>query len=440
MADPLGKRLKHAWNAFTGNDRDRLTEPEFFGSGYSYNASSVDRFTPRVANEQTTVSSIYTTISVAAAGVELRHVRVDDDDRFLEEIPSGLNECLTVSANIDQAARAFRQDVVWSLLKLGVIAIVPVDTVLGPSETGSIDIRSMRVGKITQWYPQHVKVEAYNEKNGLREEVVLPKSFVAIVENPFYSVMNEPNSTLQRLIRKLGLLDAVDEQSSSGKLDLIIALPYTIRSEARREQAEQRRKDIEMQLKGSKYGIAYTDGTEKVTQLNRPVENNLFNQVTYLTGQLYSQLGLTEDIIKGTASEAVMLNFMNDTIEPILDAIKEAMTRTFLTKTARTQGQTVKYFRDPFKLVPVQQMAEIADKLTRNEIATANEIRSVIGWKPSKDPKADELRNSNMPAPNDGSMPTEQSGMPPPQGGQPVQEETPEQISERVKGILQNGV
>jgi putative sterol carrier protein len=356
------------------------------------------RFT--IPNERSIISSIYTRLTIDVASVGIRHVRLDDSDRYLEDVDSGLNNCLTLEANMDQAAQAFRQDIVMTLFDKGVAAIVPVDTTINPSQSGAFDIQTLRVGEIVAWMPQHVRVSLYNEQIGRREEIVLEKKFVAIVENPLYSVMNEPNSTLQRLIRKLNLLDAVDEQSSSGKLDIIIQLPYVIKSEARRQQAEQRRKDIEFQLKGSQYGIAYTDGTEKVTQLNRPAENNLLTQVQFLTEMLYGQLGLTEAVMNGTADEKAMLNYNNRTIEPILTAIVEAMKRTFLTKTARTQRQSIMYFKDPFKLVPINDIAEIADKFARNEILTSNELRQVIGFKPAKDPKADKLMNSNMPQPN----------------------------------------
>jgi hypothetical protein len=353
------------------------------------------------SNERSIISSIYTRLGIDVAAVDIRHVRMDDNQRYLEDVDSGLNNCLTLEANLDQAARAFRQDIAMTLFDRGVAALVPVDTTINPSTSGSFDIKTLRVGEIVAWYPRHVRVNVYNEAIGRREEVTLEKKFVAIVENPLYAVMNEPNSTLQRLIRKLNLLDAVDEASSSGKLDLIIQLPYVIKSEARRKQAEQRRKDIEFQLKGSQYGIAYTDGTEKVTQLNRAAENNLLTQIEYLMKMLYAQLGLTEEVMNGTADEKAMLNYNNRTIRPILDAIVESMRRTFLTKTARSQKQTVLYFSDPFKLVPIGDIAEIADKFTRNEILSANEVRSVIGIKPSSDPKADELRNSNMPAPSE---------------------------------------
>jgi len=331
----------------------------------------------------------------------MRHVRLDDEKRYKEDIDSGLNNCLTVEANIDQAARAFRQDIALTLFDRGVAALVPVDTTISPETSGGYDILTLRVGEITQWFPQHVRISVYNEESAQREEITLHKTAVAIVENPLYSVMNEPNSTLQRLLQKLNLLDVVDEQSASGKLDIIIQLPYVIKSEARREQAEQRRKDIEFQLKGSQYGIAYTDGTEKITQLNRPAENNMMAQIEYLTQMLYGQLGLTEEVMNGTADEKAMLNYWNRTIEPVLSAITEAMIRTFLTKTARTQKQTVAFFRDPFRLVPIENIAEIADKFTRNEIMTSNEMRQVVGMAPHPDPKADKLMNSNMPQGSD---------------------------------------
>lgn len=390
----IGSRLKHAWNAFVDQDEKRITKSFDYGPAYS---NRPDRSRRYFHNERTIIASINTRMSMDAASTEIRHVRVDDNGRFLEEIKSGLNECLTVEANIDQAARHFRQDIFMSMVEKGVVAIVPVDTTLNPNVTGGYDILSMRIGEIMDWYPQHVRVRVYNEAKAIKEDVILPKKAVAIVENPLYSVMNEPNSTLQRLIRKLSMLDSVDEAASSGKLDLIIQLPYVIKSEARRTQAEQRRKDIEFQLSGSRYGIAYTDGTERITQLNRPTENNLWKQILDLTALLYEQLGLTPEIMNGTASEQAMLNYQTRTIEPLLDAVVEAMKRSFLTKTARSQMQSIEYFRDPFKLVPLNNIAEIADKMTRNEILSANEIRSFIGVKPADDPKADELRNSNMP-------------------------------------------
>lgn len=390
-------RIKHAWNAFSNEDDER----RIYSYG-DYGASSglrPDRARFRISNERSIITSIYTRLSIDVASVGIRHVRLDDQNRYKEDIKSSLNECLTLEANLDQASRAFRQDIAMTLFDKGVAAIVPVDTTLNPM-TSSFDIRTMRVGEIVGWYPKHVRLSVYNENRGRREEITLEKKFVAIVENPLYAVMNEPNSTLQRLIRKLNLLDAVDEQTSSGKLDLIIQLPYVIKTEARRSQAEQRRKDIEFQLKGSQYGIAYTDGTEKITQLNRPAENNLLKQVEYLTNMLYGQLGITEEVMNGTADEKAMLNYYNRTIEPVVSAITEAMRRSFLTKTARSQGQSVVFFRDPFKLVPINDIAEIADKFTRNEILSSNEIRSIVGIPPSSDPKADELRNSNMPEPS----------------------------------------
>jgi hypothetical protein len=330
------------------------------------------------------------------AAIEIKHVRLDEEKRYLEDIDSDLNNCLSLEANIDQTARAFEQDVVMSMLDEGCVAIVPVDTTLNPLKTGAYDIQTMRTGKIIQWFPEHVKVNIYNDKTGRREDILLPKKVVAIVENPLYAVINERNSTMQRLVRKMALLDFTDERTASGKLDLIVQLPYIIKSEGRRLQAETRRKDIENQLAGSKYGIAYTDGTEKITQLNRPVENNLMSQIEYLTSMLYSQLGLTAEILNGTANDATMLNYYNRTIEPIISAITDEMNRKFLTKTARSQNQAIKFFRDPFKLVPVANLADIADKFTRNEIMTSNEFRQIVGMKPSDDPNADELRNKNL--------------------------------------------
>lgn len=399
-------RLKHAWNAFLNQDPQARMQSYSAGS-VSYGGGRPDRVRFSTTNERSIISSIYTRLSIDIAAVELKHVKLDGDARYLNDVVSSLNECLTLEANVDQAARAFRQDVAMTLLDKGVAAIVPVDTTINPSESGSFQIQTLRVGEIISWMPKHIRVNLYNDATGRREELVLEKKFVAIVENPLYAVMNEPNSTLQRLTRKLNLLDAVDEQSSSGKLDLIIQLPYVIKSEARRQSAEQRRKDIEFQLKGSQYGIAYTDGTEKITQLNRPAENNLLNQIEYLTTMLYSQLGLTETVMNGTADEKAMINYYNRTIEPIITAIIESMQRTFLTKTARSQNQAIMSFRNPFKLVPISDVAEIADKFTRNEILSSNEIRQAIGFKPSKDPKADTLVNSNMPQANDTSTPSE---------------------------------
>lgn len=391
----------HAWNAFSNWEQRSPNLSQQYGIVQSFRP---DRNTLRITNERSIIASILTRMAMDVASIDLLHVRLDDDKRFLEEIDSGLNNCLTVEANLDQAARAFRQDIAQTLFDEGVAAIVPVDTTLNPNVTGGYDILTLRVGKITEWMPKHIKVDLYNEENGKRQQIVIPKKMAAIVENPLYSVMNEPNSTLQRLIRALNTMDTMDEKNAQGKLDLIIQLPYTIKSEARQQQAEKRRKDIEFQLTGSKYGIAYTDATEKVTQLNRPVENNLLQKVEYLTKMLYSQLGLTEEIMSGTADERAMLNYNNRTIEPVVTAIVEAMRRTFLTKTARSQRQSIVATRNPFRLVPVDQIAEIADKFTRNEIMTANEIRSVIGMRPADDPKADELRNSNMPQEEDSGL------------------------------------
>ena len=391
MEDTIRSRLKNAWNVFMNRDLSR----RFYdtGIGYSYRP---DRPMFTRGNERSIVTSVYNRIALDVASVDIRHVRLDENGRYLEDINSDLNNCLTLEANIDQTGRAFIQDVVMSMFDEGAVAIVPVDTSYDPEKTDSYKIYSMRTAKILEWKPRHVRVRVYNDRTGLKEDIVLPKSTVSIIENPLFAVINEPNSTMQRLIRKLNLLDSVDEQSSSGKLDLIIQLPYIIKTEARRQQAENRRRDIENQLSGSKYGIAYTDGTERITQLNRPVENNLMKQIEYLTSMLYSQLGITTSILDGTADEKTMLNYNNRVIEPILSAIADSMKRTFLTKTARSQGQSIEYFRDPFRLVPVNDIAEIADKFTRNEIMTSNEIRQIVGMKPSKDPKADELRNSNI--------------------------------------------
>lgn len=388
----IGSRIKRAWNAFLNRDPTRYYPPSD-GSGYTYRP---DR--PRLTrgNERTTVTSVYNRIALDVAAIDFKHCRLDENDRYMEDIDSGLNSCLTLEANIDQSSRAFVQDIVLSMLDEGVVAIVPVDTTLDPSKTDSYDILTMRTAKILEWRPTHVKVRLYNDRTGNKEELWLPKKSVAIIENPLYAVINEPNSTMQRLVRKLSLLDAIDEQSGAGKLDVIIQLPYAIKTEARRQQAEQRRKDIEMQLSGTKYGIAYTDGTEKITQLNRSLDNNLMKQIEYLTNMLYSQLGITQTILDGTADEKTMLNYYNRSIAPIVFAIADEMKRKFLTKTARTQKQTIMTFRDPFKLVPVNDIAEIADKFTRNEIMTSNEIRQVIGLKPADDPKADMLVNANI--------------------------------------------
>lgn len=385
-------RLQHAWNAFVYND-NTYVDPQNLGGLSTYKPDRV-HFSRGV--ERSIVTSVYNRLALDVSSIAIKHVRLDENGRFKEEVDSGLQNCLNVEANIDQTGRAFLQDVVMSMLDEGCVAIVPVDTTIDPAKSGSYEINTMRTGKILEWYPAHVRVRVYNDKRGIHEEIVLPKSAVAIIENPLYAVINEPNSTMQRLIRKLNLLDVVDEQTSSGKLDLIIQLPYVIKTDARRKQAEERRKDIEMQLSGSKYGIAYTDGTERITQLNRPAENNLMKQVEYLTSMLYSQLGLTQSIMDGSADDKTMLNYYNRTVEPILAAITDEIKRKFLTKTARAQKQTVMYFRDPFKLTPVVDLAEIADKFTRNEIMTSNEIRQIVGMKPATDPSADELRNKNL--------------------------------------------
>ena len=411
MALTIGERLSHAFNAF----RDRKEETAVLGAPYQSSWTSgsrpdTQRYTS-AKQERTILASITTRISVDVAAVDLQHVRVDENGQYTETINSGLNECLTVAANLDQEGSQFRQDMAFSLIDQGVIAIVPVDTAIDPRLPGSIDIRSLRVGKVVQWYPDKVRVQLYNEKVGFRQEVLVDKASTAIVENPFYNVMNETNSTLNRLVRKLNYLDAIDKQSSSGKLDLIIQLPYVIKSDARREGAEKRRQQLEEQLQGSRYGVAYTDGTEKVTQLNRPAENNLLKQVEYLTGQLYAELGLTDEVMRGTADEKTMINYYNRTIEPILRAIAEAMAHAFLTKTGRSQGQTIKYFRDPFALIDVNTIGDVADKMSRNEIMSSNEWRAVLGLKPSKEPGANELRNKNIPEQNPDSG-TEQVSAP----------------------------
>lgn len=388
---PLMDRLKHAWNAFRNKDPTNYVN---IGPGYS--GFRMDRMHFTRGNERSIVTSIYNRIAMDVAAIDIRHVRLDENGRFLEEIPSGLNNCLSLEANIDQTGRDFIQDIVMSMLDEGSVAIVPVDTDIDPTETESVKILTLRTGKVVGWYPKHVRVDLYNEETCRHEEVILPKSIVSIVENPLYAVINEPNSTMQRLIRKLSLLDVVDEKTSSGKLDLIIQLPYVIKTETRREQAEKRRKDIETQLAEGKYGIAYTDGTERITQLNRPVENNLMKQIEYQTNLLFSQIGMTQGILDGSADTETMLNYTNRMVEPIAAAIVNEMTRKFLSKTARSQRQRVSYFRDPFKLIPISQIAEIADKFTRNEIMTSNEIRQAIGMKPSKDPNADVLRNKNL--------------------------------------------
>ncbi len=403
MEMSFGSRLRHAWNAFTGNVQMNYRD---LGMSYSYRA---DR--PRMSrgNERSIVTSVYNRIALDVAALNVQHVRLDENGRFLSVIDDGLNNCLTLEANVDQTARSFIQDVVISMFDEGSVAIVPVDTTTDPNVSGSYDIQSLRVGQILDWYPQYIRARVYNEQTGRKEDIVVPKSAVAIIENPLYAVINEPNSTMQRLIRKLNLLDVIDEQSGSGKLDLIIQLPYVIKTEARRQQAENRRKDIESQLSGSKYGIAYTDGTEHITQLNRSVNNNLMSQIEYLTSMLYSQLGITQSILDGTADEKTMLNYNNRTIEPIISAIVDEMKRKFLTKTARSQHQSISFFRDPFKLVPVNEIAEIADKFTRNEIMTSNEIRQVVGMKPSEDPRADELRNKNLSEPSGSDQQSEET-------------------------------
>ena len=398
MEYSIATRLKHAYNAFMKR------APTWTPSGSSY---SVKPDRPRLSrgNERSIITTIYNRIAIDVAAIDIKHCRLDENRRYIEDVQSGLNECLSVEANIDQTGSAFIQDIVLSMLDEGVVAIVPVDTSLNPNITSSYDILSMRVGKITEWWPKDVRVELYNDSTGLKQEIILPKRQVGIVENPFYAICNERNSTLQRLKRKLSLLDITDEQTASGKLDLIIQLPYVVKTEARREQADRRRKDLEEQLSGSKYGIAYADGTEKITQLNRSLENNLLKQIEYLTEEVYSQFGITKEVLNGTADEKTMLNYNNRTIEPIVSAITEELRRKFLTKTARTQGQSITYFRDPFKLVPVNDIAEIADKFTRNEIMTSNEIRQVIGMKPSNDPKADQLVNSNISQPDENQQP-----------------------------------
>lgn len=403
MSETIGSRFKNAWNAFFNRD----PTPIFDNSG---NSSSYrpDRYRPTRGNERSIITAINNRIAIDAAAIPIRHIRLDEDGGYLNTIDSGLNNCLNLEANLDQTGRAFLQDVVLSMLDEGCVALVPTVTDVNPDYTDSYDIYEIRTGKITEWYPKQVKVEVYNDNSGRKQQILRPKRKVAIIENPMYSVMNEPNSTMQRLIRKLKLLDAVDEQSSSGKLDLIIQLPYVVKTETRRQQAENRRKEIEDQLTGSKYGIAYTDGTERITQLNRAVENNLLKQVEYLTSMLFSQLGITQTILDGTADEKTILNYRNRIIEPILSAIVDAMKVRFITKTARTQGQSISFFMEPFKLVPVSEIAEIADKFTRNEIMTSNEIRQIVGMKPSRAPQADELRNKNLNRSAEGTPKVEQ--------------------------------
>lgn len=424
MANTVTSRLKHAWNAFF--NRDPTEDFNVFGeASYSYRP---DRFRPSRGNERSIITAINNRIAMDVAAIDIRHVRLDEHDRYAETINSGLNRCLSLEANIDQTGRAFIQDATHSMLDEGCVALVPIDTDDDPNDTTSYDILTMRTGKITCWYPRHVQVEVYDDRTGIKKEIRMAKERVAIVENPLYSIMNEPNSTLQRLIRKLNLLDAVDEQSSSGKLDIIIQLPYVVKTEARREQAEKRRKDIEDQLSGSKYGIAYTDGTERITQLNRAAENNLLKQVEYLTSMLYSQLGITQSILDGTADSKTMLNYKNRIIEPIVSAFTDVMKVRFLTKTARTQKQSILFFHDPFKLVPVEDIAEMADKFTRNEIMSSNEIRQLIGMKPSDDPSADELRNKNL---NQATAVAQEKI--------DIQEKSNNGANTKIGGIIQNG-
>ena len=403
MSETFIDRLYHAYNAF----KNREDPKEFTYPNYGMSTSiRPDRHRLSITNERSIISSIYNRISIDVASVTIMHARKDENERYKETIKSYLNDCLSIEANLDQSGRELIQDIVISMFDEGCVAVVPVDTTLNPNITGSFDVLSLRVAQIIEWFPNHVRVKIYNEKKGYKEEITVSKRSVAIIENPLYTVMNEPNSTLKRLIRKLNLLDSIDEQSGSGKLDIIIQLPYVIKSESRREQAEIRRQQIETQLSGSKYGIAYTDGTEKITQLNRPAENNLMKQIEYLTNMLYGQLGITESIFDGTADESTMLNYFNRTVEPILGAICDGMTRKFLTKTARTQRQAVMYVRNPFKLAPVNTIAEVADKFTRNEILSSNDVRAIIGYKPSDDPEADKLRNKNInpPSPQDGNQ------------------------------------
>ena len=412
MATTIGTRLKNAWNTFVNQEEERQRDaPQIWTGGMSSYGARPDRVRTYSSGERTISASIYTRIAIDFASNDIRHVYLDENQRLKHYAKSALDNCLSLEANIDQDARAFKQDMIMTLFDKGCIAVVAVDTTSSPVESNSYDVLSMRVGEVVAWYPRHVTVNLYNDRNGKREEVTLTKESVAIIENPLYSVMNEPNSTLQRLIRKLNLLDMVDDQASSGKLDLIIQLPYAIKSEGRREQADKRRVDIEMQLKGSKYGIAYVDATEKITQLNRPAENNLLVQIESLTKKLYGELGITEEVINGTADEKTMLNYYTRTIEPLLESVTSNFKRTFLTRTARTQGQSIEHFRDPFKLVPINSIAEIADKFTRNEILTSNEVRDIIGRRPSEDPKANQLLNKNIPA-ADTVPPTDRGGLP----------------------------
>ena len=394
MGNTFVSRLKHAWNAFLNRD------PTFSVGGGSYYRP--DRARLSRGNERSIVTSVYNRIALDAAAINMMHARLDDNGRFLSVIDSGLNNCLSVEANLDQTGRSFIQDVVMSMLDEGCVAMVPVDTTLNPRITAAFDVNSIRTGKILEWFPEHVRVSVYNDKTGKKEELLMPKRSVAIVENPLFAVINEPNSTMQRLIRKLNLLDAIDEQSGSGKMNMVIQLPYIVKTPLQKERADRRRKELEDQLASSKYGVAYVDGTERITQLNRPLDNNLMTQIEYLTSMLYSQLGITQTVMDGSADDKTMLNYYNRTIEPIISAIVDEMIRKFLTKTARSQKQSIRFFRDPFKLVPVNDIAEIADKFTRNEIMTSNEFRQIVGFKPSDDPKADKLNNSNLKGPSDG--------------------------------------
>lgn len=410
----IGDRLKHAWNSFMSED-ETVYRPDVYSNLGSSSSSRPDRPRFRLNSERTIISSIYTRLAIDVAANRIEHVRVDEDGQYIETLKSGLNECLKVQANIDQGGRHFRQDMALTLFQEGVIAVIPVDTTIDPLLSGGWDVKSLRVGTILHWWPDKVRVRAYNEKSGQHEDITLPKSVVAIIENPFYAVMNEPNSTLQRLVHKLSLLDNVDEISSSGKLDIIIQLPYVVKSESRKNQAKKRTEDIKEQLQGSTYGIAYTDGTEKITQLNRSVENNLLEQVKYLKEELYNELGLTPAVMNGTADDVAMLNYINRTIEPIMDAISEGIARTFLTKTARTQGQTIMYFQSPFKMLPISQLAKVTDVLSRNQIVTPNEVRPALGLKPSKAPQANQLLNSNMPLEDqvtEGDAPVEEGADP----------------------------
>lgn len=403
MGNTFVSRLKHAWNAFLNRD------PTFSVGGGSYYRP--DRARLSRGNERSIVTSVYNRIALDAAAINMMHARLDDDGRFLSVIDSGLNNCLSVEANLDQTGRSFIQDVVMSMLDEGCVAMVPVDTTLNPRITAAFDVNSIRTGKILEWFPEHVRVSVYNDKTGKKEELLLPKCSVAIVENPLFAVINEPNSTMQRLIRKLNLLDAIDEQSGSGKMNMVIQLPYIVKTPLQKERADRRRKELEDQLASSKYGVAYVDGTERITQLNRPLDNNLMTQIEYLTSMLYSQLGITQTVMDGSADDKTMLNYYNRTIEPIISAIVDEMIRKFLTKTARSQKQSIRFFRDPFKLVPVNDIAEIADKFTRNEIMTSNEFRQIVGFKPSDDPKADKLNNSNLKGPSDGTDGYADNGM-----------------------------